>query len=51
MDLNFGDIIWYLFIGGMIYMMFRKGGCCGGHHHKKKTEPVEIETNQNDQQQ
>lgn len=44
------DILWYMFIGGMIFMMFRRGGCCGGHHHKKETGQNEIENDQSDRQ-
>lgn len=42
MNPTLSDILWYAFIGGMIFMMFRKGGCCGGHRHKK----VEVENDQ-----
>ncbi len=29
------DILWYIFLGGMVFMMFRNGGCCGGHKKKQ----------------
>lgn len=27
------NIIWLAFIGGLMFLMFRRGGCCGGHSH------------------
>ena len=36
------DILWYLFLGGMLVMMIKNGGCCGGHKKKEqKQERVE----------
>ena len=39
------DILWYAFLGGMLFMMIRNGGCCGGHRHKKneaKSDSKEV---------
>ncbi len=31
---SFGNILWFLAIGGLFYFMMRRGGgCCGGHNH------------------
>lgn len=35
MNVSASDIIWFIFIGAMFVMMFRRGGCCGGHRHKE----------------
>jgi len=34
MMMGFGSLIWIVIIGGIIYLMMRKGGCgcCGGGH-------------------
>lgn len=36
MNLELSDLLWYLAIGALFFMMVRKGGCCSGHQHKKK---------------
>ncbi len=33
----FGGLIWFLLIGGFLFLMFRGGGCCGGHGETKES--------------
>jgi hypothetical protein len=33
MNATLADILWYLAIGALFFMMMRRGGCCGGHSH------------------
>lgn len=37
MNAEASDILWFIFIGAMFLMMFRKGGCCGGHKMKHQS--------------
>ena len=38
MDGNWGDILWFVLLGGMFFLMLRGGGCCGSHHKKAPVE-------------
>ena len=33
----FGGVIWFILIGGILFLMFRGGGCCGGHGGRKES--------------
>ncbi|MDK2934420.1 MAG: hypothetical protein PWP27_2230 [Clostridiales bacterium] len=33
MELSGANILYFIFVGMMMFMMFRRGGCCGGHSH------------------
>jgi len=37
---NWGYLI---FLGFMLYMMFKKGGCCGGHGHGRHNHENHID--------
>ena len=37
------DLLYLLFVGGMIFMMFRGGGCCGGGHSHSQNDQSKHE--------
>lgn len=40
MDTTWINILWYLVIGTLFFMMMRKGGCCSGHDHKEQKQKI-----------
>lgn len=40
MDSTWTNILWYLVINSLFFMMMCKGGCCGGHDHKQQKQKI-----------
>ncbi|WP_099191829.1 hypothetical protein [Tepidibacter mesophilus] len=40
-------VIYIIFIGFMVYRMYKNGGCCGGHMSHSSDEKINVNKNKN----
>lgn len=44
-------VIYIIFIGFMVYRMYKSGGCCGGHmNHSNDDEKINVDNNKDSKQ-